>query len=135
MGNICHDGWGTTGERKEGDFIFRPTQVNIVLVPPGQDLPLHQDNQWYWGINQLSQPDWLLHTVQESGLYKDKMIPQAQGKTKFNISPSYFYSKESLISTELKKNRTTKTAANMSSFLTVLVEEQWSFNQSAAKQF
>jgi len=43
-------------------------------------LPLHQDNQWYWGINQLSQPDWILHTIQESGLYKDKMIPQAQGK-------------------------------------------------------
>ncbi|CBY35378.1 unnamed protein product [Oikopleura dioica] len=79
VGNICHDGWGTNGPRKEGDFIFRPTQVNIVLVPPGQDLPLHQDNQWYWGINQLSQPDWILHTIQESGLYKDKMIPQAQG--------------------------------------------------------
>jgi hypothetical protein len=47
-------------------------------------LPLHQDNQWYWGINQLSQPDWILHTIQESGLYKDKMIPQAQGKILIN---------------------------------------------------
>ncbi|CBY30379.1 unnamed protein product [Oikopleura dioica] len=79
VGNICHDGWGTKEPRRDGDFIFRPTQVNIVLVPPGQDLPLHQDNQWYWGINQLSQPDWLLHSIKESGLYDDQMIPQAQG--------------------------------------------------------
>jgi hypothetical protein len=83
VGNICHDGWGTKEPRKDGDFIFRPTQVNIVLVPPGQDLPLHQDNQWYWGVNQLSQPDWLLHSIKESRLYDDQMIPQAQGNLGF----------------------------------------------------
>ena len=88
VGNICHDGWQTKKPRKEGDFIFRPTQVNIVLVPPGQDLPLHQDNQWYWGVNQLSQPDWLLHSIKESGLYDDQMIPQAQGGQNFQSGGS-----------------------------------------------
>ena len=60
---------------------FHPLQVNIVMIPPGMDLPLHQDNQWYWGTNQRSAPDWLLHVMKESGLYDDVMIPQAQGVT------------------------------------------------------
>ena len=49
------------------------------MIPPGMDLPMHQDNQWYWGVNQLSAPDWLLHVMKESELFDDIMIPQAQG--------------------------------------------------------
>ena len=47
------------------------------MIPPGMDLPLHQDNQWFWGVNQLSAPDWLLHVMKESELFDDIMIPQA----------------------------------------------------------
>ena len=60
-------------------MFFRPTQVNIVMLPPGFDLALHQDNQWFWGINQMSVPDWLLNVIKEAELYDDVMIPQAQG--------------------------------------------------------
>lgn len=79
IGNICRDGWAAQGKPHDGEVYFRPTQVNIVLLPPGFDLALHQDNQWFWGINQMSVPDWLLHVIKESELYDDVMIPQAQG--------------------------------------------------------
>ena len=59
-------------------FIFNLLKVNIVMIPPGMDLPMHWDNQWFWGVNQLSAPDWLLHVMKESELFDDIMIPQAQ---------------------------------------------------------
>jgi len=49
------------------------------LCSEGLDLPLHWDNQWYWGVNERSAPNWLLHTMKESGLFEDIVIPQAQG--------------------------------------------------------
>jgi len=78
--NMCSVGLDLEKDKQE-DIKFHPLQVNIVMIPPGMDLPLHQDNQWYWGINQRSAPDWLLHAMKESGLYDSIMIPQAQGVT------------------------------------------------------
>ena len=42
VNNICKSGFKAKGQIPEGDVTFRPTQVNIVLIPPGQDLPIHQ---------------------------------------------------------------------------------------------
>ena len=74
--NMCSAGLDLDNDE---NIKFHPLQVNIVMIPPGMVLPLHQDNQWYWGINQRSAPDWLLHAMKESGLYDSIMIPQAQG--------------------------------------------------------
>jgi len=79
INNVCKDGMKKGGNVPEGDVNFRPTQVNIVMIPPGMNLPMHWDNQWFWGVNQLSAPDWLLHVMKESELFDDIMIPQAQG--------------------------------------------------------
>ena len=76
INKICSAGY-KLGETKK--MIFHPLQINIVMMPPGQDLPLHQDNQWFWRVNQRSVPDWLLHVMLESGLWAEEMIPQAQG--------------------------------------------------------
>jgi len=76
INKICSAGY-KLDETKE--MVFHPLQINIVMMPPGQDLPLHQDNQWFWRANQRSVPDWLLHVMLESGLWADEMIPQAQG--------------------------------------------------------
>ena len=73
---MCAVGLGRSDNEEREDIKFRPLQVNIVMIPPGMDLPLHQDNQWFWGTNQRSAPDWLLHVMKESGLYDDVMIPQ-----------------------------------------------------------
>jgi len=93
INNVCNGGFKAQGEKGEvkGDVSFRPTQVNIVIVPPGMDLPLHQDNQWYWGVNQNSAPDWLLHVMKESQLFDDIMIPQAQGVAYLHGSPEKPY--------------------------------------------
>jgi len=76
INRICSAGYGYDDTR---EMVFHPLQVNIVMMPPGQDLPLHHDNQWYWNTNQRSAPDWLLHVMHESRLFEDQMIPQAQG--------------------------------------------------------
>ena len=40
--NICKDGLKAGGNVPDGSVSFRPTQINIVMIPPGQDLPIHQ---------------------------------------------------------------------------------------------
>ena len=59
-------------------YFFRPLQVNIVVIPPGQDLPMHYDNGWFWGANRFTMPDYLTVAMTQSHLFDDIMIPQAQ---------------------------------------------------------
>ena len=61
-----------------GEYYFRPVQVNVVMITPGQDLPLHFDNGWFWGANRFSLPDWVTVAMTRSGLFEDISIPQAQ---------------------------------------------------------
>ena len=60
------------------EYFFRPLQVNIVVVTPGQDLPMHYDNGWFWGANRFTMPDYLTVAMTNSHLFDDIMIPQAQ---------------------------------------------------------
>ena len=53
-------------------------QVNVVVITPGQDLPLHYDNGWFWGANRFTMPDYLTVAMTTSGLFEDIRIPQAQ---------------------------------------------------------
>ena len=76
--NLCSEGLGNYSTYNK-DVVYRPLKVNIHMMPPGMDLPLHWDNQWYWGVNERSAPNWLLHVMKESGLFEDIIIPQAQG--------------------------------------------------------
>jgi len=71
MSNLCT-------AQQNGNFYFRPLQVNIVVVTPGQDLPLHYDNGWFWGANRFTMPDYLTVAMTTSGLFKSIEIPQAQ---------------------------------------------------------
>ena len=60
------------------NYFFKPQQVNVVMVTPGQDLPLHYDNGWFWGANRFSMPDWMTVAMTRSGMFSDIEIPQAQ---------------------------------------------------------
>lgn len=60
------------------DFYFRPLQVNVVVVTPGQDLPLHYDNGWFWGANRFTMPDYLTVAMSNSRMFEDIKIRQAQ---------------------------------------------------------
>ena len=63
---------------QDESYFFRPLQVNIVVIPPGQDLPMHYDNGWFWGANRFTMPDYLTVAMTQSHLFDDIMIPQAQ---------------------------------------------------------
>ena len=63
---------------QDDSYFFRPLQVNIVVIPPGQDLPMHYDNGWFWGANRFTMPDYLTVAMTQSHLFDDIMIPQAQ---------------------------------------------------------
>merc|ERR1711868_237539 len=60
------------------NYFFKPQQVNVVMVTPGQDLPLHYDNGWFWGANRFTMPDYLTVAMTTSKLFEDIRIPQAQ---------------------------------------------------------
>lgn len=62
-----------------GNPIFDPFQLNLVLVLPGQEMPMHWDVPWFWGATRFSIPQWLLVVMEQSGLWSHLAVPQIQG--------------------------------------------------------
>jgi hypothetical protein len=66
--SICH-----------GNTVFEPIQVNLIVMLPGQELPLHADVPWFWGATRWNFPQWLLLAMQRSGLYAHREVEHIQG--------------------------------------------------------
>jgi hypothetical protein len=62
-----------------GHSVFDPFQLNLILVLPGQELPMHWDVPWFWGATRFTIPQWLLVVMEQSGLFADLSVPQIQG--------------------------------------------------------
>ena len=62
-----------------GHSVFDPFQLNLILVLPGQELPMHWDVPWFWGATRFSIPQWLLVVMEQSGLFAELSVPQIQG--------------------------------------------------------
>lgn len=54
-------------------------QFDVILMLPGQELPMHLDIPYFWGADRKNIPHWLLVLMKQSGLFEDKFIPQVQG--------------------------------------------------------
>lgn len=60
--------------------VIDRVQVNVVMMLPGQDLPMHYDLPWFKnGANRFNLPQWLLLAMAGSGLWADEAMPQVQG--------------------------------------------------------
>lgn len=56
--------------------IVQPYEMLLALQAPGSVSPLHLDSAFYIGASRFLFPLWLLVAMEESGLYKDRRIPQ-----------------------------------------------------------
>jgi len=63
----------------KGKSVFDPIQLNLIVMLPGQELPMHFDVPWMWGATRFTLPQWLLVVMDQSGLWADRSVPQIQG--------------------------------------------------------
>jgi hypothetical protein len=63
----------------QGRSVFDPIQLNLILMLPGQELPMHWDVPWLWGATRFDLPQWLLVVMEQSGLWANASVPQIQG--------------------------------------------------------
>ena len=63
----------------EGRPILDPIQVSFLLNIPGQEVAMHKDVPWFFGMDRFNLPSWLLIVMEQSGLYEKDRIPQIQG--------------------------------------------------------
>ena len=61
-----------------------PVAVSLVTLLPGQEVPTHIDNPWFWGGTRWDLPTWLLLVMARSGLYRDIEAKQVQGVAYIN---------------------------------------------------
>ncbi|KAA0157136.1 hypothetical protein FNF29_00488 [Cafeteria roenbergensis] len=62
-----------------GRSVFDPIQLNLIVMVPGQELPMHFDVPWLWGATRFALPQWLLVVMEQSQLWADRSVPQIQG--------------------------------------------------------
>jgi hypothetical protein len=75
----------------QGRTHFDPFQLNLILVLPGQDLPMHWDVPWFWGADRTTMPQWLLVVMEQSGLFASRSVPQIQGVAWLHGGPANLY--------------------------------------------
>ena len=64
----------------ENHPFYKRVQVNLILMVPGQDLPMHYDLPWFRnGANRFNLPQWLLLAMAGSKLWDEDQFPQVQG--------------------------------------------------------
>jgi hypothetical protein len=54
-------------------------QFDVIVILPGQELPMHLDIPYFWGADRKSLPHWLLAVMKQSKLFDHLFIPQVQG--------------------------------------------------------
>eukprot|EP00164_Ancoracysta_twista_P016045 GFYU01026769.1.p1 GENE.GFYU01026769.1~~GFYU01026769.1.p1 ORF type:complete len:459 (-),score=61.12 GFYU01026769.1:179-1555(-) len=59
--------------------VFGHVINNIIILLPGQEMPLHYDPPWFFGADLRDLPMWLLVAMASSGLFEEYRVPQVQG--------------------------------------------------------
>jgi hypothetical protein len=57
----------------------------LLLILPGQELPMHLNVPYFWGADRSTLPQWLLVAMKNSHLFEDIFIPQVLFSQSFNI--------------------------------------------------
>eukprot|EP01084_Bolivina_argentea_P264289 447636_1 len=62
----------------KGNPYFKPIELNLLIVLPGQGLLAHHDAVYFVDATRHQFPLWLLSVMKESNLFNDKLIHQVQ---------------------------------------------------------
>lgn len=63
-------------------------QLDIMMILPGQELPMHLNVPYFWGTDRDQLPHWLLVLMKNSKLFDHLFIPQVQGVSWFSTDYS-----------------------------------------------
>ncbi|CAF1011998.1 unnamed protein product [Brachionus calyciflorus] len=74
---ICHK--NDPNNYKLNNLIISLFQFDVILMLPGQELPMHLDIPYFWGADRKNIPHWLLSLMKQSSLFDEHFIPQVQG--------------------------------------------------------
>jgi hypothetical protein len=78
--SICADSVGSfKGGVKSESIVTEMFQLDLLLMLPGQELPIHLNTPYFWGADRSSFPQWLLVAMKNSKLFDHLFIPQVQG--------------------------------------------------------
>lgn len=64
---------------KKSSIINEMFQLDLLLMLPGQELPMHLNVPYFWGADRNTLPQWLLVIMKKSKLFDHLFIPQVQG--------------------------------------------------------
>ena len=56
-------------------------QFDILLMLPGQEMPMHLNVPYFWGADRHTLPQWLLVAMKQSHLFDHLFVPQVQSLT------------------------------------------------------
>lgn len=65
-------------------------QLDVLLMLPGQELPMHLNVPYFWGADRNDLPQWLLVIMKKSKLFDHLFIPQVQGITWLSLDDDNF---------------------------------------------
>jgi hypothetical protein len=71
--------------KKGGSIVDELFQLDLLLILPGQELPMHLNVPYFWGADRSTLPQWLLVAMKNSHLFEDIFIPQVLFSQSFNI--------------------------------------------------
>lgn len=64
---------------KKESILNEMFQLDLLLMLPGQELPMHLNVPYFWGADRNTLPQWLLVIMKKSKLFDHLFIPQVQG--------------------------------------------------------
>ena len=76
--SICAQSLNSSNLNEIAHEVF---QFDILLMLPGQELPMHLNVPYFWGADRQTLPQWLLVAMKRSKLFDHLFIPQVQAFT------------------------------------------------------
>lgn len=87
--SICADNNAELFDKTKLDSIVNEIfQLDVLLMLPGQELPMHLNVPYFWGADRNNFPHWLLVVMKNSKLFEEIFIPQVQGISWLNTEYS-----------------------------------------------
>ena len=81
--SVCANSNTFSGKPKDS-ILNELFQLDILLMLPGQELPMHLNVPYFWGADRNTLPQWVLVAMKNSKLFDHLYIPQVQGISALN---------------------------------------------------
>jgi hypothetical protein len=74
---------------KKNSIVSEMFQLDLLLLLPGQELPMHLNVPYFWQADRNTFPQWLLVLMKRSKLFNNMFIPQVQGMNWLNLDEKF----------------------------------------------